>query len=650
MKIKKIELTNIKSFKNKTEIRFNNGVNIFIGPNAGGKSNLLEIIQSFFNDLILEQISISDNDKPPKERLFKIEPASSNRGNAIIAVFDKFVGNEEAIQEVLLLLEIEKDDIDNIANFKQVADKLVKFEQRLFAGTTIQNYISEVDLSLDFGTLVGQELTIRFMNHSLVEPENTSTHPFGAFYKFLKFSNAFFNFYNFYIDENSDEEIYKFRPYMLYFPPSRQHVNLEVEQTVELSGGSDYNRNFFKQTNTNQYQPLDTWSYLTWLLAYNKHLEREGSNDFFKNLLNSIVGIDFSIERIPPKRKNKYKINFSRINNSPSVKLSSGEDEFVSFISTLFVHHIRNGICIVDEPELHLHPRWQKKIIELFNRASEDRKLQFLMATHSSKFVSVYNLRELIRVHKKTEDNSSAVEMPSKEQIENTNVRHIIKVITATNNEKAFFADKVMLVEGVVDRIIFESLIKRLAGEDEEIIEVIDVSGKHEFENYKEIFGIWDIPTYIIADFGYIKQINPSLYKKAKEISLKKLKIALKEESKDTQSLANLVCKVAESDFDSFPEKDFKSLQSLCLYLIERHSVLAENLSKTVRKDVNEFIQSKYTEGIFVLREGEIEDYFGQKIKLNIEDAVKIAEEIEKGRASIPKEISEIVKGIINNV
>lgn len=647
MKITKIELKNVKSFKNTIEIPLNKGVNIFIGPNAGGKSNLLEIIQSFFNDLILEQISISDNNKP-QEKPFKIEPASSKKDNAIKDIFDKFAGNEDAPQEVTFFFEIEKDDINNITNFKQVVDKLVKFEGEFFAGTTIQNYLNEVDLNLNFESLIGQDLIIKFSNHSLIEPTNTSTHPFGTFFKFLRYSNAFFHFYNFFIDENEDEDIHEFRPYMLYFPPSRQHINLTAEQIVDLSGGSDYNRLFFKQTNASQYQVLDTWSYLTWLLTYNKHIKRENNNNFFKKLLNSIVGIDFSIERIPPNRKSKYKINFFRTNKNPSIKLSSGEDEFVSFISTLFVQHIKNGICIVDEPELHLHPRWQKKIIELFKQASKNRNLQFLMATHSSKFVSVFSLGELIRVHKDA-DNSSVVEVPSKEEIASTNVKHIIKALTATNNEKAFFADKVVLVEGVVDRIIFESVIKKQAGEDEEIIEVIDVSGKHEFENYRKIFGVWSIATYIVADFDYIKQINPQLYEKARKSSLKKLKEALRDDSKDTQALAKIVCQIAKSKFDNFSKENFKELQSLCLYLVERHSVFTKGLSSSIKQEINSFIESKYSENIFVLRKGEIEDYFGQKNKLDIEDAVKIADGIEQGKKTIPQEISGIVKSIIKN-
>ena len=44
MKIKRIKLKNVKSFKEETEIEFNDDFNILIGPSGSGKSNLLDIL------------------------------------------------------------------------------------------------------------------------------------------------------------------------------------------------------------------------------------------------------------------------------------------------------------------------------------------------------------------------------------------------------------------------------------------------------------------------------------------------------------------------------------------------------------------------------------------------------------------------------
>ena len=43
MKLKSITIENIRSFRERTTIEFDKGFNILIGPNAGGKSNLLAV-------------------------------------------------------------------------------------------------------------------------------------------------------------------------------------------------------------------------------------------------------------------------------------------------------------------------------------------------------------------------------------------------------------------------------------------------------------------------------------------------------------------------------------------------------------------------------------------------------------------------------
>ena len=44
MKIKKLVLQNYKSFKDRTEIKFNEGLNILVGDNEAGKSTILEAL------------------------------------------------------------------------------------------------------------------------------------------------------------------------------------------------------------------------------------------------------------------------------------------------------------------------------------------------------------------------------------------------------------------------------------------------------------------------------------------------------------------------------------------------------------------------------------------------------------------------------
>ena len=69
-------------------------------------------------------------------------------------------------------------------------------------------------------------------------------------------------------------------------------------------------------------------------------------------------------------------------------KLSSGEKQIV-FRGSFLLKDIKNnnGIVLIDEPELSLHPTWQMKICEFFRRLFKDEKgkdtNQIIMTTHS---------------------------------------------------------------------------------------------------------------------------------------------------------------------------------------------------------------------------------------------------------------------------
>ena len=44
MKIRKLSITNVRSFLSRAELKIENDISIVIGPNGGGKTNLLDIL------------------------------------------------------------------------------------------------------------------------------------------------------------------------------------------------------------------------------------------------------------------------------------------------------------------------------------------------------------------------------------------------------------------------------------------------------------------------------------------------------------------------------------------------------------------------------------------------------------------------------
>lgn len=46
---------------------------------------------------------------------------------------------------------------------------------------------------------------------------------------------------------------------------------------------------------------------------------------------------------------------------------SSGERELLTYLFAIYALNVRDALVLVDEPELHLHPRWQKALLTLLS-------------------------------------------------------------------------------------------------------------------------------------------------------------------------------------------------------------------------------------------------------------------------------------------
>lgn len=66
--------------------------------------------------------------------------------------------------------------------------------------------------------------------------------------------------------------------------------------------------------------------------------------------------------------------------------LSSGEIEVLAFASTFVITDFAGGIVFIDEPELHLHPAWQRIILPALHKTMPG--IQIIAATHSPQVLS----------------------------------------------------------------------------------------------------------------------------------------------------------------------------------------------------------------------------------------------------------------------
>ena len=103
-------------------------------------------------------------------------------------------------------------------------------------------------------------------------------------------------------------------------------------------------------------------------------------NEFFQSI--KYVGINNEDSK-------EKKVEFKKNNQLISVDdLSTGEKQIVFRGAHLLknTNNLSGGVVLIDEPELSMHPSWQKKVFDYYRQLftnSGDQKVQMIIATHS---------------------------------------------------------------------------------------------------------------------------------------------------------------------------------------------------------------------------------------------------------------------------
>lgn len=177
-------------------------------------------------------------------------------------------------------------------------------------------------------------------------------------------------------------------------------------------------------------------------MSFQKHIQvRE-----VKKLLKVIGEYDFKIKTVS-KADNKY--SFQIISDGREIdfsNLSSEEKEVLNFIFMLLALDLKDACVLIDEPEIHLHPQWQNKLIKLFRELYKDRNIQFIISTHSPVFVNRETIANVVRVYKPAgQTRVTPKEKTDRWKKELEKEEDLIDIITHSNNSKLFFANKIIL-------------------------------------------------------------------------------------------------------------------------------------------------------------------------------------------------------------
>jgi putative ATP-dependent endonuclease of the OLD family len=635
MRLRRISIENVRSFLDRVDLTFEADIAVLIGPNGGGKTNLLDTVTTTIRAYLLKPFSLPLEGSPPSPTLRAAEdfPAEA---------FEKHELGSALPSTVTIEVEVTARDVEIVAELYDLTDELsdyIKTEGlKGFASKPLSNFDHKL-------IKVGDTHTYTIVNRDVqgnLAPEAAAYLSFLQQFEALRLLKARY--------DNLPLSV----PFM-YFPVNRAIGDIPSAIRVADFNEADHKRSVDRGWSRST-APTHALAIGRIFQQYRRSIEPETS-EFYSPFdsdgsLNSMsetlkgLGYDWNI-KTKAIDGNEYELILKRSGVSYNLsRASSGEKELLTYVLTIYALGIRDALIIVDEPELHLHPRWQGALLSLFEELAADTGNQFVFATHSPSFISPTSIGYVTRVYSDGKqshaDRLAEAELPDR--------KHLLSIVNSQNNSKIFFADLVVLVEGISDRILFERLITDRVGDNPShpLIEIVSVGGKTIFKQYAKLLAACKIQYIIIADLDYITEVGGEL-KGLFSTNVSKVKEAI-EDSPASHDGAAIVAAIE----DALSTGNAEVLRPIYEYVSGRKRRLREDLSEEELAKLDAFIATRADSGEFILSRGDLEKYLpvGHSDK-NLEKLIALLEN-PNFRDDLPQaqlaELDTIVDRIVSKV
>jgi putative ATP-dependent endonuclease of OLD family len=597
MRVAGIKIENCKSYKEPAEIALDGAFNILVGPNGGGKSNTLDILTITLRHFFLKEYVIHNREQ--NFAFFRDIDATESFPN-IRRSLEPHLDRPSDPVRIVISLVVGESDVANLRALKEHADDfraaLKKFRNTPYPDVSILDELGKLNLLP--GTVVDYEI----LNYSLQLGDAQK----AGFQQYLWTIN-------FFLLLAPEIPITDLKPAFAYFSPYRSAHTQDLR--ANLSAES-FQSQLARYANSTSHAPSSLLKLATLYFGdFRRGLELAARDIGFTKAWqsNSVVanvdrylktlGYSWDVE-VVDRSRNIYELRLTREGRVFSIEqASSGEKEILTFVLGLFALRTSGGLIVIDEPEVHLHPRWQAVLRDLLRELAYDTKNQLLLSTHSPVFINPDTLGFVKRVYMNEVGSTTVASKVASAPEDPKDAWHLLN---SHNNERVFFADKVLLVEGIQDRIVFEALLGLFAKElnYRRVIEIVEVHGKNNFETYQRPLGEIGVPHALIADLDYAANIGPPEVATLFVTDYKSIdrRILKNKRSEDRETLAQLIEQAVEND-----RRD--DLKEFWTYVRGRFRSLKENLSEAEKAMLARFLSEREQSSEYVLRLGEIEDY-----------------------------------------
>jgi len=470
-------------------MHFKDGLNVIIGSNNAGKTNLLKAIE------MISKLEISVDDFNKNDLLdnlnekYKKEAPQIEIEYQIYHEIDEENTEDEAILKLIPFLGLDKIEEhknfhNSLSKYKIIANMTMRYaiEQKY-----INKYLDNIKEVYDI--------------EKYLEALKKITQKYYA-WNFFNSSN------NDSVDKKAVSDIFK-----IDFIEAERNIGAvykETREEIKNFINDDKNSETVKVMHNNITESIEQ-SLKNVLLSISKIIEEE-NNDI--GLAKGNLAITQNVKSTA-SISDSYVIDVKDTKTNYDVPLSHngvGYNNLISIYLLIKLVEMRETkdyrILCLEEPEAHLHPAMQYKLFSYIKRINDENKLnqQIFVSTHSSNITAVAGLDNMyILDYSRIEHKVISQDM--KEQFKEQRIakNHMIKFLDVTRSDM-LFANKVILVEGIAEKLLLPKFMEKVGYPyEDEHISIVEIGGKH-FDHFLKIFADNPINTKVLCitdkDYG----------------------------------------------------------------------------------------------------------------------------------------------------
>ncbi|EOI2505729.1 MULTISPECIES: ATP-dependent nuclease [Acinetobacter] len=450
MYIKKLSITGYRCFSELFEINFRKGLNVIVGENGAGKTAIINSFRQLFIDTESGSYNVSSDDfnKPFKEASiaadsFQIKVEFDNLENAEPIAFLQW---SDATNNVILNLEVLNKELRG------------RFKKSFWGGNSKS---SQFDIELFDKIHCIYLPPLRDAESKLVNGRQSRLS------KLLKFIEA--------------EQLKTCKKAKKKHPLEEKFKDFN-KSLIEEEGSS------IKEANRLITEHL--------LKAVGQNFSQSTHIQFVENEFSKIV-------------ENLRLIFFPKITTAEADQFRDLCQNSLGYNNLLYIASILAELTLtkeeslyrlllIEEPEAHLHPQLQVRLLDHLEKVANEHKVQVIVTTHSTVLASSVHLDKIIHLTKN--DNPTATPLAECGLADN-NLNFLNRWLDITKSN-LLFASGVILVEGIAEQMIIPELAKTVL-KDKEInniedygVSVINLNGiyfNHFMRLYCNITGVPDV-------------------------------------------------------------------------------------------------------------------------------------------------------------